>query len=341
MAGGIAIGAVTLTVLAMTLWMRSASASSPSAIRKLDLALDGAHTRLDRTPVLSPDGTRILYVANGKLWTRALSEFTSKEVPGSTDAIYPFWSPDGQQLAFVRGFKLWRVSAAGGQPELVGPVPGDMTGSGAGVWTASGNFLVVGSDSNGITEISGQDGSSREILPLDRKVESDFHELSELPGGRGLLFTAHAAQGADTIGLFADGKRRDVLKLPGENLRNPVYDPSGYLLYGRETTRRGVWAVAPLAAVAADQRGPVLPGRRLGELTECRERWHPRDGATCRISPASSSGSIAAAASVRTEQYRARSQTSVRGGRCAFRLTDRGWRSVSPARPEMTSGSTT
>nr|MBA2260261.1 PD40 domain-containing protein [Acidobacteriota bacterium] len=172
-----------------------------------------------------------------------LSDFTSKEIPGATGAIYPFWSPDGQQLAFVRNFKLWRVPVAGGEPELVGPVPDDMTGSGAGVWTAAGNFLLVGSDSKGILELSGQDGSSREILALDRKAESDFHEISELPGGRGVLFNAHGSQGADTIAVFADGNRRDVLKLPGENLRSPVYDPAGFLLYGRETTRRGVWAV--------------------------------------------------------------------------------------------------
>jgi serine/threonine protein kinase len=242
-ATGIAIGAMALSAVATTLWMRKASASSAAPVRKLDLALDGAQTLFDRTPVLSPDGTRVVYVAGGKLWTRSLSDFTSKEVSGSTGAIYPFWSPDGQRLAFVRSFKLWRTPVEGGEPELVGPVPEDMTGSGAGVWTAAGNFLVVGSDSTGITEISGQDGGSREVLPLDQKVESDFHDLSELPGGRGVLFTAHTAQGVDTIGLFADGKRREVLRLPGENLRSPVYDPAGYLLYGRETTRRGVWAV--------------------------------------------------------------------------------------------------
>ncbi|CAN5855601.1 hypothetical protein BH24ACI5_BH24ACI5_14170 [soil metagenome] len=236
----IALASVGLTGAAATWLLRDRSVP---VVRKYDLALDGAHTRLDRVPVLSPDGARMLYVADGKLWTRSLSEYASREVGGSAGATYPFWSPDGQQLAFVRGARLWRASVDGGEPQLVGAVPPDMTGSGAGVWTAAGNFVVVGSDATGITEISGQDGSSREILALDRTLESDFHEISELPGGRGLLFTAHSAQGADTIALFADGTRRDLLKLPGEILRNPVYDPAGYLLYGRETTRRGVWAV--------------------------------------------------------------------------------------------------
>ncbi|MEO6212358.1 MAG: protein kinase [Vicinamibacterales bacterium] len=239
----VALAAVALTGAAMTWWSRDRGAPGAAAVRKLDLALDGVQTRFDRVPILSPDGGRMLYASGGKLWIRSLSEFVPREVAGSTGATYPFWSPDGRRLAFIRNFKLWRVSTDGGEPELVGPVPADMTGSGAGVWTAAGNFLVVGSDATGITEISGQDGSSREILALDRRVESDFHELSELPGGRGLLFTTHTAQGADAIVLVADGKRREVLKLPGENLRSPVYDPAGYILYGRETTRRGVWAV--------------------------------------------------------------------------------------------------
>ena len=57
-----------------------------------------------------------------------------------------------------------------------------------------------------------------------------------------MLFTVHTTQ-TDTIALFADGRRRDLLKLPGELLRSPVYHPAGYILYGRETTRRGIWAI--------------------------------------------------------------------------------------------------
>ncbi len=243
LASALALVAMVLAGSAVAWWMREPQTPRDAVVRRFDLAVDGAQTRLDRIPALSPDGARIAYLAGSKLFIRSLSEFASKEVPSSAGAVYPFWSPDGRQVAFVREGKLWRASVEGGEPELVGAVPVDMTGSGAGVWTASGNFLLVGSDVTGITEISGRDGSSREILALDRKRESDFHEISELPGGRGLLFTAHAGQGADTIVLFAGGQRRDVFKLPGENLRAPVYDQRGYLLYGRDTTRRGVWAI--------------------------------------------------------------------------------------------------
>ena len=233
-------GAVALTAAAAVWWPRDERAPVP---RRLDVAVGAERTRTDSVPALSPDGSHLFYISDGRLWTRALSGFNSREVAGSEGATYPFWSPDGRQLAFVSGFKLWKVSVDGGEPQFVAPVPRDMVGTGDGAWTEVGNFVLVGSDAFGILEISGADGSSRELLPLDRQRDKDFHEISELPGGRGLLFTTHTMQSADAIELYADGQRHELLRLPGETLRSPVYDPSGYLLYGRDTNRRGVWAV--------------------------------------------------------------------------------------------------
>ena len=242
LAVGIAMAAIGLTAAGF-LWLgRSTGATPPPSLRKLDLAVDYAQTGIDRVPAISPDGSRLVYSAGGKLWLRSLADFASREIAETSGAGYPFWSPDGRELAFVRDFKLWRVSAEGGKPQLVGSVPNDMSGSGGGAWTSRGNFLLVGSDADGVTEVSAADGSSREILPLDRKVEADFHDISMLPGDRGALFTPHAVQ-TDTIALLADGKRRDLLKLPGEVLRSPAYHPGGYIVFGRETTRRGIWGI--------------------------------------------------------------------------------------------------
>jgi serine/threonine protein kinase len=256
-AAAVVIAAVLLTA-AVAYMTRGDEAAGAAPTRKLDFALDHLQSRLDRLPSLSPDGSRILYVAADKLWTRSLAEFTPREIPNSDGASYPFWSPDSRQVAFVRNSGLWRATVDGGEPEYIGAVPPDMTGSGAGVWMDDGNLALVGSDRTGILQISGRDGSAREILALDRKVESDFHEASRLPGGRGLLATAHATQGTDTILVFAEGKRRDVLKLPGESLRSPAYHPAGYLIYGRESNRRGVWAVRFSLTTLSTEGDPFL-----------------------------------------------------------------------------------
>ena len=251
--------AAAASVGGLTWWIsRSNDASQTAAVRKFDMAIEGLLVSPDRSPVLSPDGRRIAYHAGGKLWIRSTTDFTAKEVAGSGNGVYPTWSTDGQQLAFVQGKKLYRVSVDSGEPQLVGAVPDDMTGSGAAVWRVDGSFVVVGSDREGITEISGRDGTSREILPLDRKTESDFHELSLLPDGSSVLFTAHTNQGADTIGVLAHGARKDVLKIAGDNLRSPVYHPAGYLLFARETIQRGVWAVGFSLASLETQGDPFL-----------------------------------------------------------------------------------
>src|SRR5688572_8714057 len=100
----------------------------------------------DRAPILSPDGTRIVYHAAGQLWIRSLADFNPTEVAGSKDAIYPTWSPDGKQLAFVQHSKLFRVAEGGQEPRLVGNVPRDLAGSGGIVWNGADDFIAVGSD---------------------------------------------------------------------------------------------------------------------------------------------------------------------------------------------------
>ena len=146
---GIAIGAVALSVLAMTLWMRDAGASSASADpqarsgarRRADAVrpnagdIPGRHTRPLRggREVVDPLALRLRVERSPRFDRRNLSVLVTRRTAACVH-------PELQAVARP-------VDA--GEPELVGPVPDDMTGSGAGVWTAAGNFLVVGSDTRG------------------------------------------------------------------------------------------------------------------------------------------------------------------------------------------------
>ncbi len=49
--------------------------------------------------------------------------------------------------------------------------------------------------------------------------------------------------GADTISVVSGGRHKPVLRLEGEYLDSPVYSRTGHLLYQRETTTPGIWAV--------------------------------------------------------------------------------------------------
>jgi eukaryotic-like serine/threonine-protein kinase len=211
--------------------------------RMLDLAIEGLENGSDATPVISPDGRFVAYRTGGRLWVRALDEFTPKPLEGTDGATYPFWSPDSHQVAFVRESKVWRTRLDGTSTIAIGAVPPDVSGTAAGVWTAKGDLVLAGSDSVGLFAVSASTGTGRELIALDHSRESDFHEVSTLPDGRGLLFTVHHPEGTDTIDAYVDGQRKAILRLPGETLRSPIYSPAGYLLYARETVSPGIWAV--------------------------------------------------------------------------------------------------
>src|SRR5262249_54212774 len=74
-------------------------------------------------PALSPDGTRLIFVASreGKtsLWLRSLDSFEATEMAGTEGAYYPFWSPDGHSIAFFARGRLWRVNPTAGAPVTI------------------------------------------------------------------------------------------------------------------------------------------------------------------------------------------------------------------------------
>ena len=70
-------------------------------------------------PVLSPDGTRLAFIARdskGLLWlyVRAMNSLSAQPLAGTVGAIHPFWSPDSRNLGFFSDGKLRRIDANGG-----------------------------------------------------------------------------------------------------------------------------------------------------------------------------------------------------------------------------------
>jgi len=225
-------------------WLLRPSPRTEDPVRKVDLSIGELEARVGRMPAISPDGSRVAYVAGGRLQVRSLDRLDSVELPQGDDVLFPSWSPDSRHLAYVRQGRAWKVSTEGGEPTELGAVPADLVGSGGSTWTDDGRVVFAGSDTVGLWEIPASGGAAREILAIDREAEADFHEPSALPDGRGLVFTVHRkGKPPDMIALLAGGSRRALLEVPGESLRYPVYSPTGHLLYERETTNPGIWAV--------------------------------------------------------------------------------------------------
>ena len=68
---------------------------------------------------LSPDGTRLAYTANNRLYLRALDQLDAAAIaggegPGLASPRTPFFSPDGQWVGFWYASQLKKVSVSGG-----------------------------------------------------------------------------------------------------------------------------------------------------------------------------------------------------------------------------------
>jgi serine/threonine protein kinase len=69
--------------------------------------------------MLSPDGTRLAFVATGKngrseIWLRRLDSFTARPLPGTGDVLMPFWSADSRSIGFFADGKLKRIDTTDG-----------------------------------------------------------------------------------------------------------------------------------------------------------------------------------------------------------------------------------
>ena len=69
-------------------------------------------------PAVSPDGRRIAFSAtvDGKrmLWVRDLDSLQSRILPGTENAVYPFWAPDSRQVGFQAVGKVMKIDVTGG-----------------------------------------------------------------------------------------------------------------------------------------------------------------------------------------------------------------------------------
>ena len=128
------------------------------------------------------------------------------------------------------------------------------------VWTADDQLLVTGGDKTGILQVPVQGGDLREILPLDESRDVDFHEISLLPNGHDVAFVVHREDPAseerlvDSLVVYSNGERKEVLRLEGESIQSVASSPSGYLLFHRSTTTPGVWAL-PFSELKSEATG--------------------------------------------------------------------------------------
>ena len=186
-------------------------------------------------PAISPDGTRIAFVASREgrtsIWVRALDKLEATELPGTEGGYFPFWSPDGRSLGFFANGKLWRMDANGGSIVAICNVIEDRGGT----WGTS-NVILLEPDGQGpIVRVSAEGGTPVAVTPTPLNVmyNSDRWPFF-LPDGKHFLYM-HSLLGAgddrnEIRFASLDGATNKLL------LKGRYYIPqyaSGWLLVGR------------------------------------------------------------------------------------------------------------
>src|SRR6266581_8053661 len=232
----------SLTVLAaasigVALWSLLRAPALPTRpIVRLSVALPPSdRLALGLTPVvaLSPDGSRLAYVANHsgaqQLYVRPIDHLEATAIPGTESAESPFFSPDGQWLGFFAEGKLKKVSLSGGAALDLCSAAANRGAS----WGPDDNIILTPSFGvSGLFRVSAAGGTPKPLTILDHKKGEFSHRWPEiLPGAKAVLFTNGGGASFDdariAVQSLETGERRTLLE-GGTYAR---YVPSGHLVY--------------------------------------------------------------------------------------------------------------
>ena len=182
---------------------------------------------------ISPDGTQIVYVANGRLYLRPIAEAAAREIPGTNSgAEHPAFSPDGTSLVFSSRTEavLKRMALTGGAAVTICPA-GAVLGLS---WAHDGSILFAQEQgARGVLRVSANGGTPAVVI--DVKGREQAHGPQLLPDGDHVLFTLATGTGASrwdnaqiVVQSIKSGERK-TLVTGGTDGR---YLASGHLVYG-------------------------------------------------------------------------------------------------------------
>ena len=254
-AGAIGLAAGVLSVVTLR------QPTSPAAVR-LPVSIEGLAVT-NHAPgsavALSPDGTKLVYVAGGSgsgtLYVRNLNEFQPRTIPGVENAHSPFFSPDGEWVAFASGTDLMKVRVDGTQATRIAEGAPSIHG---GTWGPD-DRIVFGA-AEGLWSVSAQGGEPELLLAPDAETGEVFLTWpSFLPDGNGVLFTgirmSAALRGVEAVNVSVflfDSEERTTL-FPGGG--NAHYLPTGQLVHAAD----GRLYVTPFDLDRLAVTGPSTP----------------------------------------------------------------------------------
>lgn len=224
------IAAAVLGVAALVfayLWLRP---GPPPELTRFQIHAPPGMTLPLGTPAVSPDGRSLAYVVSddkhvNRIHLQRLDKEGTTILPGTENAMHPFWSPDGASLAFVSNNVMKRIDIAGGSPRTL--IEG-VTGPWHGDWGENDDILFTSINLNRLSARGS--GASKVVLP------SAGGHPAFLPGGIRFLFRSQTeSKTAIRLSDLNNPKADGPVVVEADSAPTLARTPKGtYLLYLQE-----------------------------------------------------------------------------------------------------------
>lgn len=211
-------------------------AAEPRTVSRFNLLIpEGQNFRNTGRQVVSvaPDGSALIYNADGGLRLRRISELDARVIPGTEAPLTsPVFSPDGQHVAFYSpgDDQVKRLALAGGAPLVLARGIGNPLGMD---WSESGTILLA--LRNGIARIADTGGTPELMVECAENERVAMPQL--LPGGDAVLFTMTTVTGEpqwDQAQIVVQSLRTAQRTKLLDGARDARYLPTGHLVYAVE-----------------------------------------------------------------------------------------------------------
>ena len=232
---------VMLAVAAWAGWVRSRDKVQPVRTVRSSLAPPANWSFVPYNFAISPDGTRLAFVAvnpegQNMLWVRTLSAPGAQSLSGTEDAMFPFWAPDSRYVGFFTDAgKLKTADVAGGGVRILCDAP---VGRG-GTWNQDGTIVFSPSIAGVLYRVSANGGVPAPVTRIAREGSGQAHRWPFfLPDGKHFLFFVDWSAPGDALGpgIYAGSLDSTDSHLISADLSGNVIFASGHLLYVRDRT---------------------------------------------------------------------------------------------------------
>jgi serine/threonine-protein kinase len=234
-AAAAAIALLVAIIAGAAVWILTRPATAPAQAVRFSIPLEDAvnFSATGRHVVaISPDGSRVAYVANNRIYLRPLDQMQATPIRGTeVGGVWafgrsPFFSADGQWIGFWGDGALKRVAVTGGAPVALSraEIPW-------GAWWGEDGTILFGLGPTGIWQVPATGGTAEVLIKVNEGEQAASPQ--RLPGGEWVLFTLRPAGVSDwnqaqiVVQSVATGQRTVAI----EGGRDARYLPTGHLVY--------------------------------------------------------------------------------------------------------------